>query len=186
MPETSNCESADSGQDLWIFGYGSLIWRPDFEYLEKRPAVLAGWSRRFWQGSHDHRGTPEAPGRVVTLIPDAESACEGMAFRLADSARERVLQLLDYREKNGYERLYSKLVLDDGRSVDGLTYIADEENPAFLGPAPLAEIAKQIATSVGPSGQNSDYLLELAKAFRELSIEDEHIYSLERLLLRHL
>ena len=77
-----------SGKDsVWLFGYGSLIYKADFPYLERRPASIADWTRRFWQGSHDHRGTPEAPGRVVTIIPEAGAVCHGMAY-LAWSRRK--------------------------------------------------------------------------------------------------
>ena len=115
----------------WIFGYGSLIWRVDFPYHEREKATIDGWSRRFWQGSHDHRGTPEAPGRVLTLIPDTEARCVGMAY-LVD---EDVFEHLDYREKNGYERVDVDIRLA-GRTVAGVTYIGAEGNFAYLGPAP--------------------------------------------------
>ena len=88
----------------WLFGYGSLLWRPEFPFLEQRPARLYGWVRRFWQGSHDHRGVPEAPGRVVTLIADAAGYTDGLAFRLPADGRAQLLAALDHREKNGYER----------------------------------------------------------------------------------
>ena len=72
----------DGHADIWLFGYGSLIWKADFDYLERRPAAITGWARRFWQGSHDHRGTPEAPGRVATLIRAEGAVCHGMAYRI--------------------------------------------------------------------------------------------------------
>ena len=78
----------------WIFGYGSLIWRPDFAYVARRPACLRGWMRRFWQASPDHRGVPAAPGRVVTLRRRPGGACWGMAYRLEGDAGERVLAQL--------------------------------------------------------------------------------------------
>ena len=67
---------------LWLFGYGSLIWRPASPFVERRPASARGYARRFWQGSTDHRGVPEAPGRVVTLLPSAGDRCEGVAYRV--------------------------------------------------------------------------------------------------------
>jgi len=75
------------------------------------------------------------------------------------------------------------LNLADGRTVDGITYLASTENPLFLGEAPTHEIVQQIAASVGPSGSNSEYLLELASAFREYDIADEHVFELEKMLL---
>lgn len=166
-------------RDLWIFGYGSLIFKVDFPYFERRPASLRHWSRRFWQGSHDHRGTETAPGRVVTLVPARDALCQGVAYRVSPA----VLEHLDYREKNGYRRVESELLFEDSGGSRGIAYIATEDNPAFLGPAPVPEIADHIARSAGPSGHNRDYLIRLADALRELGADDEHIFAIERHLL---
>ncbi|MFC6327130.1 gamma-glutamylcyclotransferase [Alloalcanivorax gelatiniphagus] len=166
-------------ESVWLFGYGSLIFKADFPYLERRPASIRGWARRFWQGSHDHRGTPEAPGRVLTLVESPGTVCAGMAYRVAPA----VFDHLDVREKNGYLRFSTAMTFADGGHEEGLVYIATEDNAAFLGPAPEAAIARQIAVSHGPSGPNRDYLLNLAEALRELGAEDEHVFALERFLL---
>src|SRR5690606_33002216 len=108
----------------WIFGYGSLIWRPDFAYRQARKAVLRGWQRRFWQASPDHRGVPAAPGRVVTLVEQREASCWGMAFEVAAAEWLSIIAMLDEREKNGYRPSQVSLDLDDGSSVTALTYIA--------------------------------------------------------------
>jgi len=163
----------------WIFGYGSLIYKVDFPYLERRPASIDGWVRRFWQGSHDHRGLPNAPGRVVTLSPQPNAICKGMAYRVEPD----VLAHLDFREKNGYARVITEINFDDGSRTDGIVYIATEHNEAYLGDAPLPEIAAHIHRSAGPSGTNRDYLLQLADALRELSVHDSHVFDLETLLL---
>jgi cation transport regulator ChaC len=165
---------------LWLFGYGSLIWRPDIEFVERRPARVAGWTRRFWQGSHDHRGLPDAPGRVVTLIQDEGSSCDGMAYLVDRDAVEETFSRLDHREKNGYERHAVHMEFrDDGQRESGVVYIAGVDNFAYLGPAPLAAMASQIYRSAGPSGSNMEYLLELAHALRALDAEDAHVFQLE-------
>ncbi|MFT7286307.1 MAG: cation transport protein ChaC [Halieaceae bacterium] len=164
----------------WLFGYGSLIYKVDFPYLEREIAVLRGWERRFWQGSHDHRGTPDAPGRVVTLIQSPDARCRGVAYRV----NSEVFEHLDHREKNGYERHLTELYLEDRKdTVAGTFYIAAESNPAFLGPGTPAALAAHIADSHGPSGSNADYLLRLAEALRALGETDPHVEELERELL---
>lgn len=168
----------DQHSDLWLFAYGSIIFKVDFDYLEKQTASVSGFSRRFWQGSHDHRGTKQAPGRVVTLVPEAHALCQGMAYRITPD----VFEHLDHREKNGYLRRQVKLQFGDGSEELGLIYVADPANAAYLGDADEFAIAQQIATSHGPSGSNKTYLLELAQALRKLGVVDEHIYNLERLV----
>ncbi len=163
----------------WVFGYGSLIYKVDFPYLQREVASIDGWTRRFWQGSHDHRGTPEAPGRVVTLAPSPGVVCKGVAYLV----EHEVFEHLDHREKNGYARCSTTIEFSArDESVEGVVYVADRDNPAFLGPAPVEELAAHIARSHGPSGSNRDYLLHLARALRELEEEDPHVLALEALL----
>lgn len=171
----------DGHAQVWLFGYGSLIYKTEFPYLERRPASIRGWTRRFWQGSHDHRGTPDAPGRVVTLVPEDDAVCVGMAYLITPE----VFDHLDVREKNGYLRFATELTLDDGRRTEGLVYIATEDNAAFLGPATEPQIARHIAAAHGPSGRNRDYLLHLAGALRALGADDPHVFAIERELLAY-
>ena len=168
---------------VWVFGYGSLVWRPDIAFRERRIARVRGWKRRFWQGSHDHRGVPHAPGRVVTLVPDPDVSCEGMAYLIDGSVAESTFEGLDHREKNGYERHDVRLEFRGGSARDGVVYIAPAGNHAWLGPAPEDEMVAQIRRSAGPSGANLDYLRELGVALRELEIDDPHVFRLERLAL---
>ena len=170
--------STTTQESIWVFGYGSLIWRPDIPHSKAQPALLEGWSRRFWQGSHDHRGLPHAPGRVVTLIEEADAVCCGMAYLVERDAATAVFENLDHREKNGYRR--HEVVLGIGNdSNPGIAYIAGPDNHAFLGPAPLDVIATQILDSAGPSGSNRDYLYDLGEALRQLDAHDTHVFELE-------
>ncbi len=162
----------------WVFGYGSLIFRVDFPYLESRVARIHGWTRRFWQGSHDHRGRPDAPGRVVTLIAAAEAVCDGIAYRVS----AEVFEHLDHREKNGYRRILLPLEFQNGTGLDGFVYVADPDNHAYLGAASAEHIARHILGSDGPSGSNRDYLLRLAESLREMAVDDPHVYELEALV----
>ena len=169
---------------LWIFGYGSLIWRPAFPFAERRGAWIAGFARRFWQGSTDHRGVPGAPGRVVTLEHASDSRCFGAAYRIGEADATQVLDNLDHRERGGYERLRLPLAFNDGGGAEGLVYIATPANPNYLGPAPLDAIAAQVSRSHGPSGANAEYVLRLADSLRELGFHDDHVFELERLVRR--
>ena len=173
--------------EIWLFGYGSIIYKVDFPYLEKARCYIKGWQRKFWQGSHDHRGTPQDPGRVVTLIETQEQdICQGMGFRVTPEEFEH----LDHREKNGYLRYQVPLFFnDEGKNhhtkcgKTGIVYIAPTDNAAFLGPASVEQIAMQIARCHGPSGPNKQYLLELANALRQLDIDDPHVFAIEQTLL---
>ncbi|MCZ6516264.1 MAG: gamma-glutamylcyclotransferase [Gammaproteobacteria bacterium] len=162
----------------WLFGYGSLMWRQDFPYIDARRAYIPGWTRRFWQGSHDHRGVQTDPGRVVTLIEAPGERCYGRAFLIEPD----IFEHLDHREKNGYERNTVATFFDDA-SAPGIVYVAATSNFAFLGDAPLNEIAAHIKRCAGPSGTNIDYLLELARTLRQLDISDPHVFELETLVL---
>eukprot|EP00158_Paraphelidium_tribonemae_P000729 Partr_v1_DN23281_c0_g1_i1_m35157 putative ChaC, cation transport regulator homolog len=184
---------------MWIFGYGSLIWRADMPYVERRLGRIDGYLRRFWQGSTDHRGVPGAPGRVVTLVPLSQYGSKfidelfvkgghtgdgvwGCAYLIAEDNIERVKDYLDYREKNGYEIAHVKVDCTDGSIIEeAIVYIASSDNEEFLGPSPIDKMAKHIMTSRGPSGPNREYLFELHQALkREFPIhaQDAHIDAL--------
>ena len=165
-------------QPTWVFGYGSLIWKQDFPCLASRPGRISGWARRFWQGSHDHRGVEANPGRVVTLVTAPGEHCHGRAFLV----EPEVFAHLDHREKNGYERIAVQIAFESG-GVRGVVYRAAEHNPAYLGPAPLPEIAAQINRCAGPSGANRDYVLELARALRGMGCSDPHVFEVEAWVL---
>jgi cation transport regulator ChaC len=165
---------------MWIFAYGSLIFRPSFAFIERRPAWVGGYARRFWQGSPDHRGTPESPGRVVTLVPATGASCGGCAYRIDRTGADAVLAELDHREKAGFDRV--TLALLDGPSgeafAEGLVYVAKQDNPHFLGPLDDHLIAAHVAKSHGPSGPNRDYVLRLHEALRELGVADAHVQAI--------
>lgn len=167
---------------MWIFGYGSLIWRPGFEFDEVQTGYIRGWSRRFWQGSTDHRGVPNAPGRVVTLVRAPDDVTWGRVYRICPAEATRVLADLDVREQGGYDRKNVPVFAEDGEVVtpDALLYRATEQNPEFLGEGKMEDMAKQILRSVGPSGTNVEYLLELHHALERLNIRDQHIDDLVR------
>lgn len=182
----------------WIFGYGSLVWRPAFPFRQRQPGFITGYARRFWQASTDHRGTPEAPGRVVTLREEPGAVCWGMAYQVGAADADQVLRALDYREKNGYRRVYTEVTLARSAEAGGvdtrcaetgaaiqvqaLVYIATEDNPHYLGPLPVAEIARVARVSHGPSGSNLEYVLRLAEALAEMGAHDPHVAELARLM----
>lgn len=162
---------------MWIFAYGSLIFRPSFAFVERRRAYVVGWSRRFWQGSPDHRGVPEAPGRVVTLVPDARAICGGCAYRIDPETAPETLAALDHREKAGFERTNVPVrdAPDGAPFAEAITYVADPTNPWFLGPLEERAIAELVRARRGPSGDNAEYAHRLHVSLRELEIADDHV-----------
>lgn len=170
---------------VWLFAYGSLLWRPDFAFTARVRGYVCGWSRRFWQGSTDHRGVPGAPGRVVTLAPTDTERCFGLAYRLDESNREATLEALDVRERGGYERHEIEFHCDDtgwSGMLPALMYLAGPQNPSYLGSAPLERIAEQARRARGPSGTNVDYVLRLHTTLTGLGIFDPHVSELSTLL----
>lgn len=168
---------------MWIFGYGSLIWRPGFEWLERRPGYVLGWKRRFWQGSTDHRGVPEAPGRVVTLLREVGARTWGAAYRVDHAEWGRIVARLDHREKGGYEQYNVQVHTPDHAAgvIDrALVYVATPDNPDYLGEADPTTIMRQILGSEGPSGANLDYFRRLDQSMRELGVDDAHLKALDR------
>ena len=151
-------------------------------YVAAYWANASGWSRRFWQGSHDHRGTPEYPGRVLSLVRMRDEICKGRVFGIAKDDVDNTLMSLDYREKNGYERQLLKVYTQELGHIDALTYIAPANNVAWLGDATDQIIADQIRCSVGPSGSNKDYVLSLHQALLDEGIHDEHVKAIAGLL----
>ena len=164
----------------WIFGYGSLIWRPDFPFLQRQEGWVLGWARRFWQASPDHRGTPQKPGRVVTLVPMLRERCWGVAYEVAPDVRDDVIERLDRREQAGYDRVSTTVYLREGStSIQGaLMYVARADNPCFLGPCARPALLDCLRSSVGPSGTNLDYLRNLAASLRQMGAEDPELFSL--------
>lgn len=149
--------------------------------------MLKGFVRRFYQNSIDHRGVPEKPGRVVTLlkINDEESIVCGFGYKIASEKIDEVLKHLDYREKNGYDRHETTFYPLDGTPArPTIVYLANEQNPSWNSNHKLEDIACQIHNAVGPSGTNTEYVYNLCDAMRQYfhNIKDEHLFDLERLL----
>ncbi|KAE8349958.1 ChaC-domain-containing protein [Aspergillus coremiiformis] len=184
--------------DLWVFGYGSLIWKPPPHYDQRIPGYVNGYVRRFWQASTDHRGTPEDPGRVVTVIErgfwetlndplahleSLSSAAQvwGAAYHIPASHAEEVHDYLDEREIDGYTVHYtpfypfsgSKTPSPNSKPITCMVYIGQPTNPQFLRDPALREpqdVAEVISRGRGQSGKNTEYLYLLEKALEGLGL----------------
>lgn len=166
-----------SSPGLWVFGYGSLMWRPDFPHAETRAALLPGYRRRLCVYSTKHRGTAEKPGLVMGLVavPIAGDACIGRAFRVAAAEADTVLDYLDDREDGyPYRRETVSLRLDrpDGPAVTAVTYIPDPDDRRFAGDLTPDRAARIVLQGRGISGSSVDYLRASVLHLRALGIED--------------
>jgi cation transport protein ChaC len=170
--------------DLWVFGYGSLMWRPGFDYLEKVPARLIGEHRALCVYSFDHRGTPERPGLVLGL--DRGGACRGIAYRVAASLRGDTIAYLRGREQttNVYREVMRSVWLNNEprERVSALTYVADRGHVQYAGRLPLAEQLRIVQQGHGRSGNNRDYVLSTVKAIEAEGFRDDPLHQLALML----
>lgn len=174
---------------IYVFGYGSLTWKPDFESHRQFVGYVRGYERRFWQGSVYHRGTPEKPGRVLTLTKVPEGSCWGLVYEVRGSENiNACLDKLCLREQSlGFydccvAPVYTRESESSGEPIHAIVYHAVPGNELFLGEeSSLEEIALEIATCRGEAGHNLEYLLRLTDWLREEAPEetDPHVFGIE-------
>ena len=170
-------------RDLWVFAYGSLIWRPGFPYAEHRRARLIGYRRRFCMTSIHYRGTPERPGLVLALAPEP-GECAGLAYRVAGRDAAAVLGYLRERElvSYAYDERRLPVVLETGATVEALAYLTNTAHPQYRGDLSLDEQAEVIARAAGPMGPNADYLLKTQESLAAHGIDDPDLDALAALV----
>ena len=170
--------------DLWVFGYGSLMWRPGFEFIEKVPARLIGEHRALCVYSFDHRGTPEKPGLVLGL--DRGGACRGIAFRVAPEQRKATVEYLRAREQTThvYREVMRSVWLNNSsqQRVSALTYVADRSHVQYAGRLPLNEQLRIVRQGHGRSGNNRDYVLSTVKSIEAQGFRDAQLHQLAAML----
>jgi glutathione-specific gamma-glutamylcyclotransferase len=170
--------------DFWVFGYGSLMWRPGFDHIERVPARLTGLHRALCVYSHVHRGTPEKPGLVLGL--DRGGACRGVAFRVDPVERDTVVAYLRAREQ--VTMVYKEVerpveVLDgSGRKVSALCYVVDRDHLQYAGTLPVERQVALVATSEGQSGANVEYVFNTLAHMDEIGVADRRLSALGRAL----
>jgi cation transport protein ChaC len=170
--------AGDSG-DRWVFGYGSLMWRPGFPFIDRRTAVLHGRRRAFCIYSVHHRGTYERPGLVLGLAPGG--AVRGMAYRVAAAEWEEVYAYLREREQptETYFETWRDVKIDGGEKTPALVFLSDMKHAQWAGALTLEQQAQLIAGAKGLSGRNIDYLSDLVLHLREDGVRD---VAMEKLL----
>jgi glutathione-specific gamma-glutamylcyclotransferase len=164
--------------DLWVFGYASLIWRPEFESTERRPAAVYGWHRALEMRSRINRGTPERPGLVFALV--SGGSCRGMVYRIAQRNVKGELERLWEREMptGVYDPKWLACHTNHGR-VQALGFSLSRASPSHTGALADAQMLDILRSASGRYGRTLDYLLETAACLREHGIRD---YKIERLV----
>lgn len=172
---------------LFIFAYGSLIWNPTFQAVSRRRAVARGWHRQFALVLRGHRGTPESPGLMMTLMSGGR--CIGLALEVPAGAERQVLEESVRREFPFVETLahHRWLMLDTEEGpVRGLVFWAGPTGPGVRRGLPLEEAAAQIARACGPKGSNAEYLRNTVASLEEHGIRDRNLWSLQRLVAQEI
>ena len=177
-------KSEQSGEDLWVFAYGSLMWRPGFDFLERRTARLVGAHRALCVYSFVHRGTPEKPGLVLGL--DHGGNCRGIAYRVASSKRAATIDYLRAREQvtKVYREAWRAVWLDDDpqQSVRALGYVVDRGHRQYAGRLPLVQQLHYVRQGHGRSGACRDYVLAAVKELEAHGYRDDGLRRLAELL----
>jgi cation transport protein ChaC len=170
--------------DLWVFGYGSLMWRPGFDFVEQVPARLIGEHRALCVYSFVHRGTPEKPGLVLGL--DRGGACRGIAFRVAESKRAATVAYLREREQvtSVYREVMRSLWLEseERKRVSALAYVVDRGHVQYAGRLSLAEQLRHVQQGHGRSGANREYVISTVKAIEAEGFRDTQLHQLSLML----
>jgi cation transport protein ChaC len=170
--------------DLWVFGYGSLMWRPGFEFIEQVPARLIGEHRALCVYSFDHRGTPEQPGLVLGL--DRGGACRGVAFRVAAALRHDTIAYLRAREQTTHvyrEVMRSVWLENEARQrISALAYVVDRGHVQYAGRLSLADQLLFVQQGHGRSGNNRDYVLATVKSIEAQGFRDAQLHQLALML----
>jgi cation transport protein ChaC len=170
--------------DLWVFGYGSLIWNPGFDFIEQTPARLVGAHRALCIYSMIYRGTPEQPGLVLGL--DRGGTCQGIAFRVAAAERASVVAYLRAREQvtKVYREVVRPVVLDrdGGRRTRALVYVADRRHPQYAGRLTPDEQCRLVRRGHGSAGANAAYVMSTVAALQRHGIHDARLDRLAALL----
>lgn len=164
----------DSG-DLWVFGYGSLMWRPGFPFIEQRVALVSGLHRSLCVYSHVHRGTPERPGLVLGL--DRGGSCRGMAFRVPRPEVDETIAYLRAREQATavyLERTVSAAI-EDGRRIPALAYIVDRRHEQYAGRLARHDLLRYVSQGVGQSGPNPEYVRNTHAHLLALGVHDPEL-----------
>ncbi|MEM7742143.1 MAG: gamma-glutamylcyclotransferase [Pseudomonadota bacterium] len=165
--------------DLWVFGYGSLIWNPGFDYVERRIARLDNFARRFALRSRHYRGTPEKPGLVLGLDWAPGESCTGVAFRVCPTKDRIVRDYLVERELVSYAYFETRYPVEllcqgpgQGERPEALCYVVDRSHQQYAGGLDADEQSRIIADAVGPSGPNAEYLHNTMEHLEEMGIPD--------------
>lgn len=179
--EYETIPSGDMG-DFWVFGYGSLIWRPGFAHVETKRARLYGFRRSLCVRSYRHRGTEERPGLVLGL--DRGGSCVGLAFRVPGALREEVVSYLRERElvTNVYLERTLPVALESGERVAALAYVVDRSHVQYAGHLDEREAAAIVSGAVGYSGPNEDYVRNTVQHLKGLRINDPWLERVAMLL----
>ena len=167
--------SGSSGAGLWVFGYGSLMWRPGFAFVRRCKATLKGWRRSLCVLSHVYRGAPERPGLVLGL--DRGGACLGVAFEVDASLKEATIRYLRAREQVTavYLERTVPVTLETGERVAALTYVADRRHRQYAGRLNREETLKLVREGWGKSGRNADYVTETHDHLAAMGVRDPEL-----------